>query len=141
MRAFTVGILAVSLAACATNIQQYSNFDQSDKSITVPPGGGGLTGQIKSRLAAAGWRMVIDAGPTRTTGTVGTDVSLATADTFNSRYRLALYSDQYDLCLNFQPMIRFDISVIDNRTGAEVMTMSGQDCETAVAEKFIAQLK
>jgi hypothetical protein len=134
--------LTLVLASCATNVQQYAQIDLSERSITVPPGGSGLTGAIKNRLSASGWRMVVDAGPIMTKGTVGdSKVQLATSDTFNSRYRLALRWEQFDLCLNFQPLLRFDISVIDNKTGAEVMTMSGNDCQSTIADQFIAQLK
>lgn len=141
MRIALAALLSLVLASCVTNVQQYAPLDLSERSITVPPGGSGLTGEIKSRLSASGWRMFVDAGPTMTKGTVGSKVQLATSDTFNSRYRLALRWEQYDLCFNFQPMLRFDISVIDNKTGTEVMTMSGDDCQSTIADKFIAQLK
>lgn len=141
MRIAVAALLSVALASCVTNVQQYAPLDLSDRSITVPPGGSGLTGAIKSRLSESGWRMLVDAGPTMTKGTVGKEVELATSGTFNSRYRLALRWEQFDLCLNLQPMLRFDVSVIDNKTGAEVMTMSGTDCQSTIADRFIAQLK
>ena len=46
-----------------------------------------------------------------------------------------------DICLpNFQDMLRFDVSIVDNDTGSEVFPLSGRDCEGAIVEQFVAAL-
>jgi hypothetical protein len=131
---------ALLLAACATDVQRYSDIDQSNKTVTVPAGGAGLTGKIKSGLTQAGWQMVVYRGPEVTRGTVGEEVRLARGNTFNSRYNLIVEQRRVDLCLNLEPEILYDISLIDNRSGAEVITMSGRGCESRVANTFLDQL-
>jgi hypothetical protein len=120
-----------------------SQIDVADKTISVPPGGAGLTGKIKSLLTEAGWHISVYQGPVATEGTVVDDkVRLSTERTFKSRYNLMIRWQQFDVCLdNMQPAISYDISLIDNKSGAEVMTMSGRDCETLVARKFVEQLQ
>lgn len=85
--------------------------------------------------------MVVYRGPEVTRGSIGTKTELSSSDTFNSRYNLVVLADAVDLCLNLQPMIHYDISLIDNETGAEVITMSGTGCETDVANAFAAELQ
>lgn len=140
MKAISCFVAALALTACATNLQRYAQVDHDERSITVPFGGSGLTGQVKSKLAESGWRMVVYQGPDVVRGTANGTVDLQAANTFNSRYALFIDWHQYDLCLNFQPMIRYDISLVDNESGTEVITMSGNGCEGDVANEFISQV-
>lgn len=107
----------------------------------VPPGGGGLSGKIKSRLSESGWKLSVFRGPEVTVGSVGTTTSVSTSDTFNTRYILAVDSNQFDICFNFQAAIHYDISLIDTKSGSEVVTMSGRGCEDDVATEFMKQLQ
>jgi len=134
-------MLAFVASACASNVQQYTAVDLSERSMTVPPGGAGLTGHVKRLLAEAGWELVIYEGPRVTRGQLGPNTNLETSDTFNSRYNLIINWRAIDLCINLQRQISYDISLIDNTTGAEAITMSGVGCERNIASMFVDQVE
>lgn len=127
----------VLLAGCYSDLQVYGKIDRSDRSITVPAGGAGALGEIKAALRQAGWRTTIDRGPTVVRENPG---GAQVADTFNTRYRLYVYWRRTDLCLSFDEEGDYDISVIDNRTGSEVLTLSGRGCERSVAQQLVNAL-
>jgi hypothetical protein len=134
-------LLTITLSACgATKIQQFGKVDHSDKSVTVPIGNSLLTGELKQRLHNDGWRMAVDRGPSVTQGRTGDSTRLESFDTFNTRYRLIVISSRYDYCLHFSPAITYDISLIDNKTGQEVIVQSGRDCLDWAADKFMERL-
>lgn len=133
-----VGVLLVFLVGCARhNVQTYSAVDSSNKTVTVPSGSEGLKGKLKQALTKDGWNLVVYRGPSVTEGEVGEKTKIEQHDTFKSRYRLIVSSYQYDLCLNFTPAISYDISFIDNTSGAEVFTISGRGCEPSVVKQFM----
>lgn len=129
------------LAACnAHTSETYSKIDTNSKSITVPIGGGGLKGALKKELVQAGWKMKVYQGPSVTEGHMGSRTKLTHYDTFNTRYSLYMESRQVDLCFNLQPMVRYEISLIDNKYGAEAITMEGTGCTGKIAKDFAAKL-
>jgi hypothetical protein len=131
-----------ALTGCAThNVQLYGPIDNSNKTVTVPPGSEGLKGKLKSALANDGWKLVVYRGPSVTEGEIGEKTKVEQYDTFNSRYRLIASSYRFDLCLNFTPAIKYDISFIDNKSGAEVFTINGRGCEPDAVEKFMNALR
>ncbi|MFN4163815.1 MAG: hypothetical protein ACK4GK_04525 [Ferrovibrio sp.] len=134
--------LPIVLAACmSSNVQHYGEIDATDKTITVPFGNSLLVGELKQRLRNDGWRMAVDRGPSVTQGRVGDSTRLESFDTFNTRYRLLVRASQYDYCINFSPAIAYDVSLIDNKTGEEIIAQSGRDCLNWAAEKFMDALK
>ncbi|WP_353220645.1 hypothetical protein [Salinisphaera sp. S4-8] len=134
-------IAAVMLAGCAAyDVQRYGSVDQTNKTVTVQPGGRGLNGALKQALSNEGWRLVVDRGPSITEGKFGESTRLSNYDTFNTKYRLAVSANQYDICFNLSPRINYDVSFINNQTGAEVITVSGSGCESAVVDKFMGAL-
>lgn len=130
---------ALSVSACgSSHLQTFGAIDQSDRSITVPPGNAGLNGYLKQRLRDAGWRLAVAGGPLRTTGAAGPDVNLTTEREATTRYRLLVTSRVYDVCLpSGVDAVDYDASVIDNRTGEEVIAQSGRDCAQRAAGKFM----
>ena len=134
----------VLLTGCANtyNIQTYEPIDLSNKTVTVPLGSEGLKGKLKQLLANSGWKLMVDKGPSVTEGTMSEKTRIEHYDTFNSRYRLIVSSRQFDLCLVTQsPAINFDVSFIDNKSGAEVFSIGGTGCESIVVEKFMNLLR
>ena len=126
------------LAGCASSDVQLSEpIDQTDKTITLPPGSRLLLGPIKQSLKSSGWKIAVDRGPVRMVGAVGAQTDLETGITFKTRYRLVLNQRQTDFCLaSGLPLVIYDLSLIDNRTGEEVMTASGRDCVDLAARWF-----
>jgi len=135
--------VAVSLTGCVSyNPQIYQPIDRAEKTITVPTGSAGLTGQLKRALADDGWKLSVRRGPRVTEGTVGEKTKVEQYDTFKTRYELRVSWNQFDVCIrDFSPAIYYDLSVIDNKTGEESVTMGGRGCESGVVEKFIEALK
>jgi hypothetical protein len=110
--------------------------DPSDKTITVPRGGG-LTAAIKETLAADGWKITVYGGPEVTRGTMGEKTYLERGKTFTTRYTLFLRWDQFDTCLpRFDPAYSYDLSLVDNVDGSEILTMGGRACEDGIVDKF-----
>ncbi len=135
-------LVSFAVVGCAkTNVQTYSAVDVSDKTITVPAGSKGLKGGLKSALSQNGWKLMVDGGPSITEGQIGASTKLKNYDTFNSRYRLLVASKRFDVCFNFSPAVRYEISFIDNQTGAEVFTLDGRDCESDIVEEFKKLIK
>jgi hypothetical protein len=142
LRKIALVIMLTILSGCAThNAQLYGSIDSSNKTVTVPPGSEGLKGKLKQALVSDGWRLVVYQGPSVTEGTTGEKTKIAQYDTFNSRYRLIASSHQIDLCLNFTPLIKYDLSFIDNKSGTEVFTINGRGCEADAVEKFLSALR
>ena len=141
LRELPILALLAFLTGCAThNVQLYGPVDTSNKTVTVPPGSKGLKGKLKQALANDGWKLVVYRGPSVTVGEVGERTKIEQYDTFNSRYRLIVSSYQFDLCWNFTSAIKYDISFIDNKSGAEVFTINGRGCEPDAVEKFMDAL-
>ena len=134
---FSCAVLLLLSGCTSTNFQQYSKIDNNDKSITVPAGSKGLKGEIKKGLSDMGWRLSVTRGPSITETTKSRTEQF---DTFNTRYTLFLNSNVYDYCFNFSPAITYDLSMIDNNTGSEVITMDGRGCEDSVTSQFINAL-
>ncbi|MCX8519749.1 MAG: hypothetical protein ORN21_06415, partial [Methylophilaceae bacterium] len=130
-------LLCLLLVGCATtDVQKYSAIDTKDKSITVPVGSEGLKGKLKQWLITDGWKLFVDKGPQVIQGEANEKFKLEKYDTFNTRYRLLVKSNWLGICLNGTNYVVYDLSVVDNKTGAEAFTMSGDDCESQILEKF-----
>ncbi|MCH9827993.1 MAG: hypothetical protein K0U79_09640 [Gammaproteobacteria bacterium] len=129
--------ITVMLSGCIShNVQRYAEIDATQKTVTVPPGSKGLKGELKKVLLEMGWRLSVDRGPSVVEGDFGETTKLESYDTFNTRYRLHVASSRVDFCFNFQPLVVYDISFIDNKTGGEVFTIEGRGCEGGAVDKF-----
>ncbi len=134
-------IIAILLGGCAShNVQLYGTVDKSNKTVTVPAGSKGLKGELKKALSQRGWKLAVYRGPSVTEGELGKKTRIEQYDTFNTKYCLIVSSRQYDICFNFTPAITYDISFIDNHSGAEIFTIDGRGCEPDVVKKFINAL-
>ncbi|PZP85949.1 MAG: hypothetical protein DI582_04445 [Azospirillum brasilense] len=96
-----------------------------------------MKGGVKQALAQRGWKMSVYSGPEVLEGSAGNNTRLKRYDTFNTRYSLLAESRQYDICFNGSPMIYYELALIDTKTGAEVVTMDGQDCQNDVVQQFV----
>jgi len=140
MKKLTLALIAICALGCASQaaqVQKYADFDNSNKTITVPVGSAGLVGITKRVLADNGWTLVVDRGPTVVEGRMSEKVRLEKYDTFNTRYRLYVRSSWRDVCLGSgSDYIKYEIAIVDNKSGAETFTMDGFGCESLIAEKF-----
>jgi hypothetical protein len=137
-----LAVVCCFLNACmSADMRQYGTLDPSQKSITVPPGGG-LIADIKDVLKRNGWTLVVDRGPHVVEGTTGKNLHLEEFDTLKTRYRLIIKYNQFDTCMfllsrgQLDPAYNYDMSMIDNKTGEEIMVMSGRACQTQIVERI-----
>lgn len=121
--------------------RQSQPLDLSIKTMTVPPGGGVLIGSIKAALVNDGWKLIVYRGPTVTEAEPG---QLTQFDTFHTRYQFFVRRPQaVDRCLNrkLDPLVRYDISLIDNKTGMEALTLDTIGCESDAVQLFMSMLR
>jgi hypothetical protein len=135
-------LLALLLAGCASyNVHTFESVDATEKTITVPPGGG-LTGSIKQALTRDGWRVLVRTGPEVTRGRLGEETRLERFKTVDTRYVMHLRWSQFDTCLpRFDGAYSYDISIMDARSGSEVLTLSGRACEGRIVDKLMEALQ
>ena len=78
------------------------------------------------------WKMSVYSGASYIEGTQGTNTKLKSYDTFLTRYNLVLDYDRYDSCLEWDGSAtgayRYEIAIIDNKSGSEALTMDGSGC-------------
>lgn len=134
------------LFGCATGtkfqIQKYAEIDKWEKTITVAAGSDGLRGQLKQSLANDGWKMVVYRGVSVTEGQIGEKTRVEQYETYSTRYRLLTSQVRFDTCIpSGDAYVKYDISLVDNKTNAEVFTLSGTACGNDVVEKFDALIR
>jgi hypothetical protein len=134
MHRYLIPIFVVSLSSCQTTIQQERSFAGTPKTMTVPQGGSELPGALKRGLKAAGWQLYVRPGPRVTQGTADGFESAATS---RGRYGLSVDGSLLDDAMT---LYKYDISVVDEKSGEEVLTMHGTDGERAIVRKFITAL-
>ncbi len=132
-----LAVLALSLACqgCGfVNVNTFGEKKLKEKSITVQPGSAaGTLGGIKSVLYRCGWKIkVLDEGTTETRQMGDRTVSIRT---YSTTYRL-LTSSYYLPQTGFA----FDLSLIENETGEEVLTLGGVKSPAAFVDRFSYEL-
>ena len=114
MATAVIGLLM--LPSCAQiDIQKSARIDVSERTMTVPANGFGFDDRLKKALYRHGWKM----------------------GGANTRYTLNTiwFWDGYcveDRC----PIYKFNIFIIDNRTGGMVLKMSGRHSQEAIVPAF-----
>ncbi len=136
-------ILVFLLFGCAKHSSSYlKQIDNTTKTINASTSNKHLFKDIKSIFRNNGWKvMVLDDKQFETIGSIGLDTNLETKIKNLGKYRLVIEQRQIDLCLDFDPVIRYDISIVENETGEEVFLSEGQDCSKKIAEKLEVDLK
>jgi hypothetical protein len=138
--AVTFVLLALLTGCQTTRLRSYGAFDLTNKTITVPPGGG-LTGALKDALVENGWQIVAYRGPTITRGSIGSETNLETFKSFKTRYTLFASWNEFDVCVPFfDPAYAYDVAIVDNSSGTEVLSLSGRACERRIVNKFLEAL-
>lgn len=133
------------LIGCGThNLRVYKPLIKNERSITVPPGGHALTGAIKDLLKKNNWTLYVDSENIMHEGEADKTVKITSKETFKTRYRLMVTSSVYDVCIpsiSYNPAISYDLSIVDNIEGDEVMSLSGRGCQSHVIDKVEEWLK
>jgi hypothetical protein len=159
MRPHTLLIIAsLLISGCAFNVSKYSQTDQREKSITLPRGGDDVTRILKESLSQNGWSIFTSTDAVRTTGTAGQHVDLRSSTYGQARYSLKIVSVDYlrtDMKwaaaigslglffpVLFEPSIHnLNLSVVDNKTGQEVLTITGTGYSDQLKQALINGLQ
>ena len=73
---------------------------------------------------------------------LGENARLERSKTVTTRYVMILRWAQFDVRgPRFVPAYNYDISVMDARSGSEVLTLSGRGCETKIVDKLMEALQ
>ena len=130
--------LVLMLSGCATNeAQLYFAIDKSDKTIGMPSSNVDLAGDIKNMFRNNGWKvLIVETGSVKTKGKTGKNTELKTIAESNARYLLYLDQHHFDYCFpSFtNKAIKYDITIVDNKSGEQVFFAKGNDCRTKINE-------
>ena len=140
-------LCAFALVGCASvHVDRVGTFDFSEKTICVPPGYGLALGPVKRGLRASGWKIfsiakgkdvtVKDGGSVANNG--NEQERMETEWDARARYRMLFWSAQVDVDLMFNPIYNFELSILDNRTGEEILCVSGTRCS---ADEIVNELR
>lgn len=121
-------LLCACLVSSCTNVSTSAAVDPHDKVIAVPVGGSRLTVSVKNALRAHGWKVIAAEGVHVTPGGGrswnGDRGTLA-------RYTMHLTSEHLE---GIGPnWVSFDASVVDNKTGEEIVTAASNDTTVSLA--------
>jgi hypothetical protein len=154
----SLALACLFLSGCAFNVQKYGQINPKEKSITLPRGGDAVNTIIKEALAQDGWNIYTWTDAVRTTGTAGQQVDLRSSSYGQARYSLKILSANHcDIgpkialtiatfglgfpCL-FGPSIgNLDLSVADNKTGQEILTITGAGYSDQLKQALIKGLQ
>jgi hypothetical protein len=139
-----IALLAASLSGCMSfRVEKNREFDPREKTITIQRGGGPITAPVKQALKENGWNIYTSTDAVRTTGINAGRVDLRSSTYGNARYSLEIVDGVYEgkdmqavavaaSCGILFPMLflppdvyRLNISVVDNKTGEEVLILTG----------------
>jgi hypothetical protein len=152
-------LVCLLLSGCAFQTQKYESIDQSQKSITIPRGADVIGGPVKKALLADGWKIYSCTDSMHTVGQGGTHVDLRSSQWGSARYSLRYAYSDYSTpekkicsviitCGLFFPVLfmpddvnNLNLSVVDNLTGQEVLTMSGTGFIPDIGKTLVQNLK
>ena len=131
------------MSQCAQHSSSYiGQIDNSNKTINATTSNVHLHKYVKALFREKGWKVIVLSKENfETIGSIGDKTKLQTEKKIFAKYRLVIEQRQIDLCFNFDPVMRYDLSIIENSTGQEVFLAEGQDCAKNIAEKLEIDLE
>ena len=84
-----------------------------------------------------GWKvLIVETGSVKTKGKTGKNTELKTIAESNARYLLYLDQDHWEYCFPSltNKLIKYDITIVDNKSGEQVFSANGNDCRTKINE-------
>lgn len=122
------------LAGCATiDTQVYSKIDPNRKNIRMPVGNDGINGKIKQLLRKNNYKIIVlnDQSVSSKKGNITIHKNKNQVD-----YTFMITSEKIDWCLNLERLYTFDLTVVDNLSGEEVLATSGKHCEKRILKEI-----
>jgi hypothetical protein len=124
---------------CASNaVFRNVPFDKTEKTISISNTDSAIGNDLKRFFKSKGYKIIASSGGVKTEK-ISSEINVTT-DLNNSRYDLVINDNRIDWCITGSEMIRFKISMIDNKTGEEVFSMSGRDCTKNVYQEILKEV-
>jgi len=137
-------VLSLSLSGCAyQHAEYYKTIDTSHKAIGMPASNKYVAYDLKKIFRDNGWKiLIVDTGGVKTTGETGSETNLTTKEQSNASYFLYLNQDRWDTCFpSFtDALIRYDISIVEAKTGEQVFFQEGNDCRSKIKKLLRSEL-
>lgn len=144
IRKISFTTILLLLVGCAfkgdIDVSHYGVIDSNDKTITVYTGNKHLNGEIKRELSKNGWILKVSTDDEKIEGSITSKVSLSKYS-YKTRYTMDLEYYKADALVHWngdiQPIFAYELSVFDNKTGDEVISISGKDTQEAAAQAIV----
>ena len=137
-------ILGLALTGCAYQQSEYfKSIDTSIKAIGMPASNKYVAYDLKKIFRDHGWKvLILETGGIKTTGQAGSDTNLSTKAQPNASYILYLNQNRWDTCFpSFtDALIKYDISIVESKTGEQVFYQEGNDCRSKIKKKLTTEL-
>ena len=137
-------VLSLTLSGCAYQQSEYfKSIDTSVKAIGMPSSNKYVAYDLKKIFRENGWKVLIfETGGIKTTGQTGSNTNLTTTGQSNASYILYLNQNRWDTCFPTftDAMIRYDISIVETKTGEQVFYQEGNDCRSKIQKKLKSEL-
>ncbi|RAU20987.1 hypothetical protein CU669_15490 [Paramagnetospirillum kuznetsovii] len=126
----TVLAVALVLTACANGkVSSYGKIDHAEMTAIVPPGHYGIIGALKEALIKEGWKVIVSAGDEKFIGKVIPEIDITRTRERSSRYTFTVEQHVWNVCAAGENAVEYDITIVDNRSGSEVASITGRgDC-------------
>lgn len=125
MKKYSLGlivIISLLMSGCATyDVLKMGTIDKNNKTIIVPASGVLSMMEIKKMLLKNGWKLKASHSGIRTVGTVDSNIDTISSNYTKSRYRMHIV----ETTRMSQFVLTISISIIDNKTQEEVLTLFG----------------
>ncbi len=124
------------------NVRVNSRISSSNKTISTGSGHDGLTGALKDALKEDNWHVIVKSQERRVKGQLGQKTDLSVGRAVETQYDLDYEWTQVDFDLSdWSPLYRFTISIIDNETREEIVTMNGLKSERRIKRSFLEAIR
>ena len=137
-------ILSLSLSGCMyQQAELYKTIDTSNKSIGMPASNMFIAGDLKNMFRKNGWKvLLVNTGGVVTTGQTGSETRLTSKEQSNVSYFVYLNQNKYDICFPTfnDALIRYDISIVEAKTGEQVFYQEGNGCRSRIRKKLESEL-
>lgn len=138
-----VSTIILSFSGCASyDTIKLGHIDKNKKTIIVPPVGFSMN-EIKMALVKNGWKIKASSNGSVSKGTNGNNVNIHSKTFYNTKYRMTVY----ETVRMSQFVLKIYVSVIDNETNEEVLSLTGDSLgmggvfPSSTAEELVKALK
>jgi hypothetical protein len=133
---------AVLLFSCSPHYHSerfaYLTPPPDGKNIVLRGDASDFAALLEAALRAKGWNTLESEKPDPGTGSTIQEGSGSLSETIEVPYTLEVTSTSQGKCLSWDDFVEYQIQVIDNRTGKQLFSMEGQQCDSEAVHRFMS---